>query len=63
MNRVSKRGITSESDAQRDGLPATRISSHTGFGKEGWNLLTWVEKRKELGRVWEEITLLQQYSI
>ena len=30
MNRVSKRGISSEFDTQKDGLPAllTRISSH-----------------------------------
>ena len=48
MNRMSERGISSESDTQRDGLPAllTRISSHkhgqrgkefinVGWGEEG----------------------------
>ena len=47
MNRVSKRGISSESDTQRDGLPAllTRISSHK-HGQSGMEFtnLGWGEK-------------------
>ena len=47
MNRVSKRGISSESDTQKDGLPALlrKISSHK-HGQRGMKFINlgWGEK-------------------
>ena len=53
MNQESKRGITSESDTQKEGLPAllTRISSHKHEqrGMEFINL-GWEEEGLQKGR-------------